>query len=162
MIDWIKSTRGLIITGIAMMLTGAGFLLWGPSAGAPPLLDMIRTGDEAAAHIAGLSAAERNSHFWMTVLLDTAYPLTYGPFLAGLALRFFRGAGKWLCLPAFATIFVDLAENTAQAMALKGFDTIGLKDVLTPLKFGLFQVAGVIGLAALVWGLISLIRRRRA
>ena len=39
---------------------------------------------------------------------------------------------------ALAVIVADLAENTTQAIALAGNESlIGLKDVLTPLKFGL-------------------------
>ena len=44
--------------------------------------------------VAGMTEAQRNAHFWVTVLLDTAYPLAYGGFFAAMALRFFGRFGK--------------------------------------------------------------------
>jgi hypothetical protein len=161
MINAIKSTPGLLISFVLMMLIGFGFSIWIADAGGI-LLDTVVSPDEARALIAGMSAEQREVHFWVTVLLDAAYPLAYGSFMAGLALRFFGGWGKWLSVPAFLTMAVDFAENTLQAMALKGVDLLGAKAVLTPMKFGLFTAAAVIALVALVWGIVGLVRRKMA
>ena len=85
---------------------------------------------------------QQQAHFWGTVLNDTAYPLAYGGLFAGLVWRFAGDLRRWLVFPALAVIVVDLVENTTQAMALMGNESlIGLKDVLTPAKFGLFFLA---------------------
>ncbi len=124
---------------------------------------MLRSGEEAHALIGTLSGEQKTAHFWITVLLDTVYPLAYGGFFAGMALRFFGSFGKIAAVPALATIVVDLTENTVQALALSGAaDALDAKNWLTPLKFGLFYVAGVIALIALVIAIVNIFRKRTA
>lgn len=161
MISAIKSTPGLLISFVLTVLIGFGFSVWTADVGGI-LLDTILSPDEARTLIAGMSAEQRGVHFWVTVLLDSAYPLAYGSFMAGMALRFFGGWGKWLSVPAFLTVIVDFSENTVQAMALKDVDFLSAKAVLTPLKFGLFAAAALIALAALLWGIIGLVRPKMA
>lgn len=118
-----------------------------------PMLDFIFTGEAAAARLAELDEAQRRAHFWATVLSDTAYPIAYGGLLIGLVMRFGRGM-YWLAIPALATILLDLAENTVQALALS--DTVNLlvaKTILTPLKFGLFAVAALIAIYLIAWAI---------
>ena len=80
-----------------------------------------------------------------------AYPLTYGGLFAGLALRAFNTAGKWLSIPAFATILVDLVEGVVQVAMLSGIEgLVQFKSILTMMKLGLFGVASLIALAALI------------
>jgi hypothetical protein len=89
--------------------------------------------------------------------------VAYGGFLAGMALRFFGSFGKAAAVPAFATIIVDLTENTVQALALKGsVDVLDAKEWLTPLKFGLFFLAAAIALVALIIAIVNLFRRKQA
>lgn len=159
MINAIKSTPGLLISFVLTVGIGFAFSIWTPAVGGT-LLDTIRSPEEARALVAGMSAEQRGVHFWLTVLLDTAYPLAYGSFMAGMALRFSGRWGEWLSVPAFLTVIVDFSENTLQAMALKGVDLLGAKAVLTPLKFSLFGVAAVIAITALLWGIIGLVRRK--
>ena len=110
-----------------------------------------------------MTEAQRSAHFWITVLLDTAYPLAYGGFFAAMALRFFGRYGPLAALPALATIIVDLTENTVQALALSGAaDALDAKSWLTPLKFGLFFLAAAIALIALVIAVAHLFRQRKA
>jgi hypothetical protein len=113
--------------------------------------------------VASLSEAQRSAHFWVTVLLDTAYPLAYGGFFAAMALRFWGKFGRLAALPAIATIIVDLTENTVQALALSGAaDVLDAKDWLTPLKFGLLFLAAAIALIALVIAVVNIFRKRQA
>jgi len=145
-----------------MMLIGLGFGLFRDAAGGR-LLDMVITGAGSRALIDGLTEPQRTAHFWITVLHDTAYPLAYGGFLAGMALRFLGRFGKLAAFPAFATIVVDLTENTVQALALSGAaDALDAKDWLTPLKYGLFMVAAAIALIALAVAIVERIRKQRA
>ncbi len=124
-------------------------------------LDMISSGKQAHEVLAAMSDAQREMHFRVTVFLDTAYPLAYGGFLAGMAMRFFGSFGKAAALPAFGTIIVDLTENTVQALALSGrADVLDAKEWLTPLKFGLFFLAAVIALVALGIAIVNMFRKR--
>ncbi len=106
-------------------------------------------------HLAEMSSTQRTVHAWTTATLDVAYPLTYGPLFAGLALRAFRPI---FAIPAIIVIPTDLAEGVIQVMALTGVgEALWLKAYVTPLKLVLFAAAALIAIAALVaaW------RRRR-
>jgi hypothetical protein len=145
-----------------MIVIGAGFGVFSKAVGGT-FLDMTASAVQAREILAGMTAEQRDVHFWVTVLLDTAYPLAYGGFLAGMALRFFGSFGKAAAVPAFATIIVDLTENTVQALALKGsVDVLDAKEWLTPLKFGLFFLAAAIALVALIIAIVNLFRRKQA
>ena len=141
---------------IATLLIGASFGLvtrhWEFQ-----LLDAISAPDVISSTLAGYSPGQKEVHIWTTLTLDVAYPLTYGGLFAGLALRAFRGAGKWLSIPAFATILVDLIEGITQVAMLVGAEgLIALKSALTVMKFGFFGVSFLIAIAALA----VLLRRR--
>ena len=74
----------VIWTSFALMLViGAGFSLCRPMVGGA-FLDMTSDPEIARTMIATMSGAQRAAHAWVTVLLDTAYPLVYGAFLGGL------------------------------------------------------------------------------
>ena len=157
-------TRTPVIWGlfIAMILIGAGFGFFNEAVGGT-YLDTVTKGDLSRSLVASLSEAQRSAHFWVTVLLDTAYPLAYGGFLAAMALRFFGKYGRLAALPALATAIVDLTENTVQALALSGAaDALDAKDWLTPLKFGLFFLAAAIALIALLIAVVNIFRKRKA
>ncbi|MEH6695980.1 MAG: hypothetical protein V7675_13115 [Hyphomonas sp.] len=147
---------------IAQLLIFPGFALFSDAVGGR-YLDTVTSGDACRALIAGLTEAQRNAHFWVTVLLDTAYPLAYGGFFAAMALRFFGRFGRLAALPALATIIIDLTENTVQALALSGAaDALDAKSWLTPLKFGMFFLATAIALIALVIAIAHIFRKRKA
>lgn len=110
-------------------------------------------------HVAGFSDTQKSVHAWMTATLDVAYPFAYGSLFMGMALRFFNRFGFWLALPSLLVIPVDLAEGYVQVLFLTGNDSLlGYKQVLTPLKLGLF-IPGLI--IALVGAGIAIARRRR-
>ena len=122
------------------------------------VIDEMSDPEQVRAHIAAMSDLQRGVHAWTTATLDVAYPLTYGPLFAGIALSRFRPI---FAVPAIAVIPTDLAEGVVQVMALLGEDQlVGWKAVLTPLKLGLFLLAIIIALAAL--GLILKDRFRRS
>ena len=141
MLNTLARTWVLVVLFVAMMGIGYSFSFVETAAGGP-LLDLMGSGADAKARLAEMSAEQKQAHFWGTVLNDTAYPLAYGGLFAGLVWRFAGDLRRWLVIPALAVIVVDLVENTTQAMALMGNESlIGLKDVLTPAKFGLFFLA---------------------
>ena len=153
MLNLLSRTWVMVGMFVAMMAIRYSFSFVQTAAGGP-LLDMIGTGAEAKARLAEMSADQKTAHFWGTVLNDTAYPLAYGGLFAGLIWRLAGTLRRWLVIPALAVIVADLAENTTQAMALAGNESlIGLKDVLTPLKFGLFFLAAIMVLISVGLGI---------
>ena len=143
---------------ILFLLIGVGFGLFSGAVGGT-YLDTLDSGEASRELIASMTDAQRSAHFWVTVLLDTAYPLAYGALFAGLALRFFGRFGRLAALPAIAVVVVDLTENMVQALALSGAaDALDAKDWLTPLKFGLFFLAAAIALVALLIAIVSRVR----
>lgn len=158
MLNFLSKTWVLLALFVAMMAIGYSFSAAQVAAGGD-LLDMLWSGDEAKARLAEMSAEQKSAHFTATILNDTAYPLAYGGLFAGLIWRFAGSLRPWLVIPALAVIIADLAENTTQAFALAGNESfIGLKDVLTPAKFGLF---GVAALAVLISIGLAVFRRFR-
>ncbi|MEM7637806.1 MAG: hypothetical protein AAF269_01990 [Pseudomonadota bacterium] len=112
------------------------------------IIDEMSHPESISAHIAAMSETQRVVHAWMTATLDVAYPLTYGPLFAGLALQRFKPA---FAIPAVAVIPTDLAEGYVQVTALLGDDSLlWMKAYLTPLKLALFIAAMGIAIAALV------------
>ena len=159
MLDTTSRTWALAILFIAMMAIGYSFSFIEAASGGP-LLDSLLSGAEAKARLMEMTAEQKTAHFWGTVLNDTLYPFAYGGLFAGLVWRFAGTFRKWMVMPALAAGLVDLAENTTQALALAGNDAfIGLKDILTPPKFGLVLLAIVLVLVSVV---IALVRRVRS
>nr|WP_070959052.1 hypothetical protein [Hyphomonas sp. Mor2] len=157
-------TRTWVLVGlfIAMLAIGYSFSFVQEAAGGA-LLDTLGTGAEAKARLAEMSADQKTAHFWGTVLNDTAYPFAYGGLLIGLIWRFAGTLRRWFVFPAFAVIVVDLTENTTQALALSGNEAlIGLKDVLTPTKFGLFALAAVLALISIGLAILRHFRTRNS
>ena len=162
MTAFLKRTPVIWALFVAAILITLGFGLLAPAVGGQ-YLDSILTGAGAQEHLSAMTGPQRSAHFWITVLLDTAYPLAYGGFFAAMALRFFGRFGKFAALPAFATIIVDLTENTVQALALSGAaNVLDAKSWLTPLKFDLFYVSGIIALIGLVIAIINMFRKKSA
>lgn len=103
------------------------------------LIDEMYLPDQIKAHLASLTPSQKYVHAWVTATLDVAYPLAYGGFFIGMALRFFGRYGAWLALPGVLVIPVDLAEGLVQILLLNGVESVlGYKQILTPLKLGLF------------------------
>ena len=115
------------------------------------LIDEMWEPDTIRDYIGGLSPEQKQAHIWTTATLDVLYPLTYGCFFAGMALKFFGPSGKWLALPGILAIPVDLTEGVIQVLALSGQeDVIVHKAWVTPWKLGLFGAAALITLVAVV------------
>ncbi|RAN33837.1 hypothetical protein [Hyphomonas pacifica] len=157
-------TRTPVLWGsfILFLLIGVGFGIFSGVVGGA-YLDTLDGGEASRALIASMTPAQRSAHFWLTVLLDTAYPLAYGALFAGLALRCLGRYGRLAALPALAVVVVDLTENMVQALALSGaVDALDAKVWLTPLKFGLFFLAAGIALVALLIATVNRVCRGKA
>lgn len=152
-LDRLSQTKAIILSFTATIFIGFGFGVFGEQAGGV-LLDELMSADAARAVIAGMTEAQRSVHFWMTVLLDTAYPIAYGAFAIGLLARLGQNWRRWTIAPAVAAVIADFLENTVQALALVGSDAFLMaKDVLTPIKFyGLMlSLALAVGLGVWRW-----------
>ncbi len=110
-----------------------------------------------------MTPEQKSVHFWVTVLVDTAFPVSFGLLFAGLAWRFFGEFGVPAAIPAFTVLIVDLTENTVQALALSGTaDALDAKVWVTPLKMGLFYIAALIAVVALAIAVFRLVTKKKA
>ena len=124
-------------------------------------LDSIASIESVQALLLGMSDTQKHSHVLMTIILDMVYPFVYGLLFAGLTLKFSGKIGVWLALPAFAVIPVDIFENIIQLMALTGSGSLlFIKTVLTPVKFVLFIISGLIAIGSLLFGIMQKIKNR--
>lgn len=111
--------------------------------GGDPLLDALMSGEAARARLATMDAAQRRVHLLGTATLDMLYPFAYGGLLLGGLVRT-RAAPRWRWCVALG-VAMDFVENVAQIIALAGAaDTLGLKTVVTSVKFGSLLLALIV------------------
>ena len=127
------------------------------------LLDVLINSQEARLQIANMDGHARTVHFWMTLIVDSAYPLLYFCWMAGviaLLLHYLSwGSKSWgflFYLGLFLGLGSDFAENIIQLCALKGVDFLVAKPFFTSLKFGFLLVNTV-----LVLGLFGVCLHKR-
>ena len=126
-------------------------------------LDMVSVPADTRAVFDAMTPSERSAHFWITVLMDTAYPLCFGLFFAGMAWRFFGKFGPVAAIPGFAVLIVDLTENTLQAITLSGSAyLLEPKAWISPLKMNLFYLAALIALVASGIAIYRLVSKKKA
>lgn len=120
------------------------------------IIDEISDPAQIRAVVDAMTPEQMAAHWWMTLSLDYFYPLAYGAFFAGLALRYFGSAGLWLVVPSMIVVPADIIENTIQLFILSGDDSlIGVKAIATPIKLVSFIVAALIALIALIYAVYS-------
>jgi len=157
-------TKGTTIwtLGLATLLLTLGFGIWIQLFDLH-IIDEISEPDKIRAVIAAMTPEQRSAHWWMTLVLDYAYPLAYGGFFAGMALRFFGKIGPWLAIPAFICIPADIVENTVQLFLLSGDESlIWLKAIMTPLKLATFIPAAIIALIGIGIAIYRRVRKPEA
>lgn len=160
MFDFLRRPVIIILSLAVAVALVFGFQAWLPSVGGE-ILDRVESVSDSTALLSSMTDAQKDSHFWMTLLLDYAFPLAYGAFFAGLALRFPGKLGVVLAIPAFLVFGADVTENTVQLVALKGdLSLLHTKEFLTPAKFLLFNVAALVALASLLWWGFKAVRSR--
>lgn len=147
---------------VLMVLCIFAFQHFTPAVGGQ-FLDMLDQPAAIREAFDAMTPAQKSVHFWVTVLVDTAFPLAFGLLFAGLAWRFFGEWGVPAAIPGFAVLIVDLTENTIQALALSGTaDALDAKAWVTPLKMGLFYIAALIALVALGIAVFRLVTKKKA
>ncbi|PHQ67285.1 MAG: hypothetical protein COB92_04865 [Robiginitomaculum sp.] len=160
LLDFLSSTRIIIASLIIMMVIGVVFSFM-PRLVGGELLDMQMSAIDANARLSEMSSWHKSNHIFITLFLDSLYPLAYGGFLAGIAARFAKPWRKFAVIPAFATIIVDFAENLVQVVALAGSENILiLKNIITPIKFGGLFFAAILALILLLIALVKWMRKQ--
>jgi len=159
LLDFLSGTKTIITCFVAMIIIGVGFSFLPRFVGGE-LLDMQMNAMDASARLSEMSSWHKSNHIWITLLIDSLYPLAYGGFLAGVAARFAKPWHKFghklAVIPAFTTIIADFAENLVQVMALAGAENVlVLKNILTPIKFGGFFLAAILALVLLLIAVVN-------
>ncbi len=156
---FLTNTKTIWALGLAFLGLTIGFGIWIYLYDLH-IIDEIYDPDQIRAVVGAMTDEQRSAHWWMTLILDYAYPLAYGGFFAGMALRFFGKAGPWLAIPAFICIPADIVENTVQLFILSGDESlIWLKAIMTPIKLLTFIPAAVIALAGIVIAIAKRFRK---
>jgi len=156
--DRLAANRALTISFILMVLCSIGFLVFAKAVGGQ-FLDLATNEAGALATLANMTAEQKTNHFWVTVLLDSAYPLCYGAFYVGAIARLAGKHRVWAIWPNLIGIDCDYAENIVEAIALSGNpDWLWLKDFVSPVK----MAALAIGLLFIIgFGARALLARRK-
>lgn len=145
--------RTIVWSGLAFLALTIGFGVWIQQYDLQ-IIDEISDPDQIRTVVAAMTPEQMSAHWWMTLVLDYFYPLAYGAFFAGLALRYFGAAGVWVAIPSMIVVPADIIENTIQLFILSGdFSLIGVKAIATPIKLVSFIVAALIALGALLFAL---------
>lgn len=127
-----KTLWGLFVLVIALTVT---FGVWAPSIGGASL-DTAITVEQSEKLLLKMSDDQKQSHFWMTLILDMVYPFVYGTLCIGVILKFAGANAKYLIIPVLLAVPSDVVENIIQLKILSG--DIGLlqaKEITTSIKF---------------------------
>ncbi|MBT5054885.1 MAG: hypothetical protein HOM69_16770 [Gammaproteobacteria bacterium] len=156
--SYLTKTSTLVALFVISGALVACFMVFTPVAGGV-LLDSLGTVAASQQLLGEMSDAQKAVHFRITLGLDMIFPLAYGGFFVGLTLKHFNRGRFWLAMPALLVIPTDIFENLIQLLALTGAeDLLGIKALLTPIKFTLFNVAAGIAAVSLCLGIWRHIR----
>ena len=143
--------KTIVWSGLAFVALTIGFGIW-IQQNDLHIIDEISDPDQIRAVVGAMTPEQMSAHWWMTLVLDYFYPLAYGTFFAGLALRYFGASGIWIAVPSIIVVPADIVENTIQLFILSGdFSLIWVKAIATPIKLVSFIVAALIALGALAF-----------
>ena len=107
-------------------------------------LDEVVTSASAQKIIDRLNDVQRRWHIWLTILLDTVFPVSYGLLLAGLTLRFANPQHMLLVLPACLTVLADIGENRVQVRMLRTGIVSSTKLYFSAAKWSLLVISVVV------------------
>ena len=149
MVQFLTSGRTIVWSGLSFLGLTLAFALW-IQVYDLHIIDEVSDPDQIRAIVTAMTPEQRSAHWWMTLVLDYAYPIAYGIFFAGLALRYFGKAGFWLAIPTIICVPADMVENTMQLFILSGNESVlWVKAIATPIKLATFVVGAVIALVGL-------------
>ncbi len=161
LLDFLSNTKTIVACFILLIAIGTSFS-FAPHLVGGALLDVQMNAADASSRLAEMSGAQKTNHIWITLLLDSLYPLAYGGFLAGLAARFAKPWRRISVVPAFVTIIADFIENAVQLVALTGSaHVLYFKNFITPIKFGGFMLATILALLLLIVAVIKWAQTKR-
>ena len=161
LIQFLSRWPVILTSFVVMNIVGFGFVYVQNAVGGE-LLDMIWNADDAKTRLLEMSADQKSTHLWATLILDSIYPLAYGSFFIGLTARLAGMKKLWLIIPAISSVFFDFLENVVQIIGLSGHsDFLAIKNVVTPLKFTSVLVAMAIAITLLVFTLIRKIMKAK-
>lgn len=159
--SFLSDGRTMVVFLLTMIVIGGAFGAVGRAIGGT-LLDMISHPEANIRRLGEMNAAHREAHLWVTLTLDSLYPIAYGGFLAGVALRFAPRYALAAASPALALVLVDIVENALIVVALLGNDGIvHAKAYATHLKWWLFGFALVFSIVLVPAALLRHVRKRR-
>lgn len=135
------SSLSAVYALIALVLTCMlSFRIWTPYVGGAPL-DQVASPAETIELLQSMIEAQRRSHWWMTITLDSLFILAYSALFALVAQNYWgRLVVPWLIVLA-CVVIADIAENTAQLFAISGNTVLlDFKALATPFKNTGFSV----------------------
>jgi len=158
MLNFLSRPWILVALLIGNIAVGASFRPLMEAAGGA-LLDMQMNGADTLELLRAMTADQKAAHLRGTLLNDTVYPLTYGGLFAGLLWRFGGSLRTYLVGLPLAGAGLDFIENMVQVAALMGNEAfLGLKDIVTPLKFGLILMSLLLAVGFMAFGAVQKIR----
>lgn len=119
-------------------------------------IDTISSPDKVRKIILGMTLEQRFLHSWITGTIDVLYPLSYGLFFTGMAIKFPIKSHFYHVIPGLIVIPFDIFENIIQILVLTDTaDFLLLKSYITPCKFTLFFLGLFISIISLIkWFLL--------
>lgn len=138
--DVLQNTLTIASFGVACIGCVIGFVLCRGAVGGK-YLDQVCSLKKAQEIVDGLSQGQAKKHLLVTCCLDTAFPVCYGLFLAGLALRVSPLHGVPSVLPALFAVLSDFCENATHVLAIKNGKVPRLKPLFSILKCIFLSVA---------------------
>ena len=142
----------ILFSLISMILIGGSFAYFQKFVGGD-LLDISMSGPDALKRLGEMTDAHKQAHTWITLFLDSLYPIAYGSFFAGATYKLLGHTKGWLTFPALLTVIADFGENIAQMLAMNGQENLIMaKSILTPIKFSMLIIMSLILLSVfLLW-----------
>lgn len=151
---FLSDGRTMVVLLLAVIAISIAFGAVKPLIGGA-LLDLISHPQVNIDRLAEMNAAQRHAHIWVTLTLDSLYPIAYGGFLAGVALRFAPRYALAAASPALALMVADIVENMLIVAALLGAsDLVHAKAYATHFKWWLFGLAAIMSVALALGALL--------
>lgn len=158
---FLSDGRTMVVLLLAMIVIGVSFG-WVSAAIGGPMLDLISHPDANFQRLSEMNAQHREAHLWVTLTLDSLYPIAYGGFLAGVALRYAPRYALAAASPALALVLVDIVENALIVSALLGnAGIVHIKAYATHFKWWLFGFAVVLSITLVLAAMLRHFSERR-
>lgn len=119
------------------------------------------TFDDAMSSLEGYGEDGRTTYLWISLLVDTLFPMVYVTFFAGAIYRFKASEGSWWLayIPVFGGVW-DLVENAQISIMLVSYPVISEEQVAwaSAFTYSKHWIGGVYLILALALFLFSVAR----